>query len=96
MSTVQNDRIEQLRRENYSYRFIADTLQLSPNTVKSICRRRGYIALGSRKTKAEKLSARFCKNCGVVLPADGNFDQKFCSDSCRRKWWKLNRKVTEK
>ena len=96
MSSVQNERIAEMRRENYSYRFIGDALQLSPNTVKSICRRQGYIALGSRKTKAEKLSTRFCQNCGAVLMMGGNADQKFCSDSCRRKWWKNNRKIIEK
>ena len=33
--------IETLRKENYSYACIAKTLGLSPNTVKSICRRNG-------------------------------------------------------
>ena len=95
MTTVQKERIAQLRRENYSYRFIGDVLQLSPNTVKSICRRQGYVALGERKTKAEKLSARFCQNCGYVLPSGSSQDRKFCSDRCRRKWWKTNHKVIE-
>ena len=35
--------IETLRKENYSYACIAKTLGLSPNTVKSICRRNGYV-----------------------------------------------------
>ena len=96
MSTAQDERIAQLRRENYSYRFIGDILRMSPNTVKSICRRQGYTALGSRKTKAEKLSARFCQNCGAALPPSNCMEQKFCSDHCRRAWWKTNRKVTEK
>ena len=89
-------RIAELRQQNYSYRFIGDALSMSPNTVKSICRRCGYDAFGDRKTKAEKLSTRFCQNCGAVLLHCGNREQKFCSDSCRRKWWKINRRITEK
>ena len=50
-----NQRIAELRQQNYSYRFIGDALALSPNTVKSICRRQHYDAVGPRKTKAEKL-----------------------------------------
>ena len=89
-------RIAELRQQNYSFRFIGDALSMSPNTVKSICRRRGYAAFGSRKTKAEKQITRFCQNCGAVLPLNGVQEQRFCSDRCRRKWWKMNRKVIEK
>lgn len=46
--------IEALRKENYSYACIAKTLGLSPNTVKSICRRNGYVPKQEFKTKAEK------------------------------------------
>ena len=94
--TDRNQRIAELRQQNYSYSFIGKVLSLSPNTVKSICRRCGFEAFGSKKTKAEKLSARFCQNCGALLSQDRNREQKFCSDNCRRKWWKANRRITEK
>lgn len=96
METWQMERIEELRRENYSYKFIGDVLGISPNTVKSVCRRKNYIALGNRKTKKEKQNAHICKNCGSFFATTGRSGQQFCSDSCRRQWWKKNRKVTVK
>ena len=89
-------RIAALRQQNYSYRFIGEVLSLSPNTVKSICRRKHLKATGPRKTKAQKLTARICQNCGAILPSNSNQEQKFCSDKCRRNWWKRNRRIIEK
>ena len=91
MTTAQVERIAELRHENYSYRFIGDVLQISPNTVKSVCRRKGFAASGCRKSKYEKQNAPLCKNCHKLLT--GRKEQKFCSDSCRREWWSKNRKV---
>lgn len=95
MTTEQTERIKELRRENYSYRFIGDVLGLSANTVKSVCRRKHFDATGSRKTKAEKENAKICHNCGKPLTDMVRVDSRFCSDACRRKWWKSHRKVTE-
>lgn len=86
------EQIAELRHENYSYQFIADTLGMPMNTVKSICRRQGFIATGSRKTKAEKQNAPLCKNCGIVL-VGGRDNRLFCSNNCRAEWWKNNKKV---
>lgn len=47
MRSEVKQRIASLRKENYSYAFIGRTLHLSPNTVKSICRRNGYEAFGN-------------------------------------------------
>lgn len=92
----QNQRIAELRKQNFSYRFIAEALSMSPNTVKSICRRQHFEAIGPRKTKAEKQSAVLCKNCRVLLGRDGRRDRLFCSDACRMEWWKNNRRIIEK
>ncbi len=96
MKKRQMEGIEKLRHENYSYRFIGDALGISPNTVKSICRRNHYEANGNRKTKAEKQAARVCKNCGTLLAPGGRQGQQFCSDACRRGWWKRHRQNAEK
>ena len=72
--------IEALRKENYSYACIAKTLGLSPNTVKSICRRNGYVPKQEFKTKAEKSVLQICKNC--------SHKKYFCCDACRIEWWK--------
>ena len=88
--------IESLRKLNYSYSFIARELKLSMNTVKSTCRRHGFIALGKRKTKAEKAAAPICKYCHKPLPKGIRRDAKFCSSYCRTKWRRENIKITEK
>ena len=95
MTSEQMENIKKLRKENYSYRFIGDAMGVSANTVKSICRRKNFEAIGSRKTKAEKESANVCKSCGKLLDGVVKSGSAFCSDACRRKWWKSHRKVTE-
>ena len=92
MTTSQRESIAALRAENYPYSFIGKTLGLSPNTVKSVCRRKNYEAHGRRKNKAEKQNPLLCKCC--FKPLGGRIGQHFCSSDCRAKWWKEQRKVT--
>ena len=94
MAAVDIERIAEMRLQNYSYSFIGQALNMSPNTVKSICRRQGFAAEGSRKTKAEKQNAPLCKNCHRLLTG-GRSDRAFCSEKCRSEWWKNNRKIIE-
>ena len=96
MTTSQCERIAEMRLQNYSYSFIGRALDLSPNTVKSICRRQGFPAKGPRKTKEEKQNTILCKNCRKPLGQNGRKDRLFCTESCRIEWWKNNRKVIEK
>ena len=92
--TDKNQRIAELRKQNYSYSFIGKVLSLSPNTVKSICRRSHFDASGPRKTKEQKQNAPLCKYCHRLL-AGGRKERSFCSEECRTNWWKENRKVIE-
>ena len=50
MTVQQLEQIAALRQENYPYSFIGRELGLSPNTVKSVCRRNGFDTIGSIKT----------------------------------------------
>ena len=96
MTASQLKCIQELRQLNYSYQFIADQLSLSINTVKSICRRKGFPAEGQRKTKSEKSTANLCKNCHRPLSVRVRKGTEFCSEACRIAWWASNRKVVEK
>jgi len=96
LTTQQLETIAALRRENYSYQFIGDHLGIPMNTVKSICRRRGMEAEQPRKTKADKQNARFCRNCNKPLLSSSRSDAAFCSDYCRVKWRRKNRRIIEK
>lgn len=96
MTARQLEQIAALRERNYPYSFIGRVLALSPNTVKSICRRKGFRASGSRKTKREKATAVLCRNCRKPLPADMRSDAVFCCESCRTEWRRSNRKIIQK
>lgn len=90
------EQIKLMRAENYPYSFIAKELDLSENTVKSLCRRNGFMAAGPRKTKSEKESAIFCQYCHKPLTGNHHAGIMFCSDSCRTKWHREHRKIVPK
>ena len=96
MTAQQKERIAELRAQNYPYSFIGKALDLSPNTVKSVCRRKSFEAHGRRKSKAEKQSVTVCKNCYRFFTPKRQGNQMFCSESCRMEWWKTHRKIVEK
>ena len=95
MTISQCERIAEMRLQNFSYSFIGRALNMSPNTVKSYCRRRGFEATGPRKTKAEKQNALLCKNCNRLL-VGGRSDRTFCSGKCRSEWRRKHLKIVEK
>lgn len=69
------------------YKEIADILLLSPNTVKSICRRSGI-----RQLQADEFTLGLCRNCGTPLEQNPSTKPKiFCSDYCRYAWWNKTR-----
>lgn len=96
MTARQLEQIAALRQQNYPYSFIGRELALSPNTVKSICRRKGFTTVGSRKNKQEKTTAVLCRNCRKPLPIDMRSDAVFCCESCRTEWRRSNRKIIRK
>ncbi len=96
MTTQQLEQIAVLRQHNFPYSFIGRELDLSPNTVKSICRRKGFKTEDARKTKSEKTTAVLCKNCHKPLAKDARGDAVFCSDYCRSEWRRRNRKIIRK
>ena len=96
MTALQCERIAEMRMQNYPYSFIGQALNISPNTVKSICRRKGFVSTGKRKTKAEKQQVSICKNCRSVFTPERKDGRSFCSEKCRMAWWKENRKIIKK
>lgn len=76
-----------LRQQGESFAGIARLLSLSPNTVKSICRRSG-IQAGAVPNPDSSL----CKNCGKPLvQIPGKKQKTFCSTDCRTAWWNKTR-----
>lgn len=90
--------INQMRQEGRSQMQIAATLGIPYNTVKSYCRRNNIIPMqnGSTKTISYKSietagGQTDCRNCGKpLIQALKGQPKKFCSEGCRRIWWKSN------
>ena len=88
MTQKEREEVLRLRLEGKSYTQIADIVRLSRNTVKSICQRMG---IQPSETAGEKLDSGHCKQCGTVLVQNATGKRKlFCSELCRRDWWKQN------
>jgi DNA-binding CsgD family transcriptional regulator len=85
MTEKEKEKIHLMRHNGQSYSKIASALGISKNTIKSYCRRNN---LGAKKEKEIYTS---CKQCGKAL-TQGTKGQpkKFCSEECRRLWWKAN------
>ena len=93
------DNIGLLRAENYTYAGIGKVLGMSGNTVKSICRRYGFVpaegAPMKNINKAAQISGiKRCRNCNRIILNPWNRAVKaFCSDRCRYKWWNRERAI---
>lgn len=86
---AQKNAILALRQQGRSYRDIAEHLILSPNTVKSVCRRSGV-----NMPKPDMSTPDVCKNCVTPLPQSiGGRKRSFCCDKCRYAWWNQNRRM---
>lgn len=71
--------ITRLRTEGESYTNIAKKLDVSVNTIKSFCRRKGICV----ETGKNKL---VCRHCGKRLPKECAENRQYCSDKCRYAW----------
>lgn len=91
MTADQKQQIQQMRQKGLSYLQIAAALNISENTIKSYCRRNNLGTMKSPKPQAAKEIHSSCKHCEKPL-THGTKGQprKFCSDMCRRAWWKTN------
>lgn len=74
-------------QQGLPYTEIAESLLMSRNTVKSICRRSGL-----KPRPLDEADATVCKNCGKPLSQTvGGRKKIFCSDQCRYAWWNRSR-----
>ena len=79
MTDMEKREIAQLRGLGVSYGKISRQLDIPLSTVKSYCLRNN-VASGDER--------RVCMQCGrPVVQENGRVEKKFCSDSCRIKWW---------
>ncbi len=91
MTDVEKERIRFWRMEGLGYGRIADRLGISENTVKSFCRRNGLTGAAAME------SSMACRHCGKPLASvPGRKGRKFCTEACRRAWWKAHPQLVER
>lgn len=89
MTQKERDEVQRMRLEGRSYTQIGDYLNISRNTVKSICQR---VGIQPADITGKGHDSERCRNCGTILIQKNTGKRKlFCSDSCRRTWWKEHR-----
>lgn len=77
MTEQEKRKVIDLHKEGKSYSVISCELNISINTIKSFMARR------NRKEK------HFCRQCHKpVMQMPHRKTKKFCSNSCRMKWWR--------
>lgn len=88
LTNTQKHMVTNLRLQGLTYAEIAVITELSPNTVKSFCRRR-HIKID----EAEPSERNICKNCGRPLTQQPGAKKKaFCNAQCRTEWWNKSRR----
>ena len=80
MTENEKQNITQLRTQGFGYKAIAKKLNIPLSSVASFIRR--------KESSKEHIT---CKHCGKkLIQTKGHRQKIFCSDSCRRAWWKEN------
>lgn len=100
MTEVEKQQIHDLRLKGVGYKAIAAVLGKSRDSVRSFCRRNGLdgdsrvVALNVKEKIKNHL---LCSCCGKSIKQKGRGrTRRFCSEECRRKWWKENPKERNK
>lgn len=95
MNSNQKDVIRKLRANGQSYSQIANSLDISENTVKTFCRRNHLQKADLkilRNAKQDFAISVVCTQCGKLLKQSVKRKPKrFCSDKCRLAWWNSHR-----
>jgi hypothetical protein len=89
------------RRQGYSYEKICKLINVSKSTVAAYCRRhdiRPITHVKESTTEEKRADANlFCKYCGCeLIQSSRGKPKKFCSEACRRNWWKDNEQALNK
>lgn len=84
MTKEQKTLILYYREQHMTYRQIGKKLGLSPDTVKTFCRRNT-----PQEDRTETSTSSQCRNCGApVHPLPGRRERLFCSPACRTAYWR--------
>lgn len=89
MNEIQRQKIRKLRTQGYGYLRISEELGISPNTIRSFCKKEniaGYIKVGEQLKGKDNLVV--CKQCGKKFyQIAGRKKKIFCSSACCSVYW---------
>ena len=103
MTDEQKRSIWRMREDGMGYKTIANELGISRDAVRQYCRSnglQGYAGACSMNIKIMNEKEEACDYCGKPVEQHPiGRPKRFCSDSCRRAWWKehpekINRRDT--
>lgn len=103
MTDLQKRQILNMRKNGDGYKTIATAIGLSRDVVRNFCKQKdmtGFGVASVMNTKEKISNGKICANCcePIEQPTKGR-RKKFCSEKCRREWWKqhpdeINQKET--
>lgn len=85
MTDSQKSQTDKMRLDGCGYLKIAKAMGVSENTVKSYCRR--------QKSTDGKEKNDCCAQCVKPIDKSKRSGRRFCSDTCRTKWWNAHPKA---
>ncbi len=88
MTESQRCQIVAMRKEGVGYHSIGVAIGLSRDIVRNYCKSHNLAGYG-RVLKKNLREGKDCMHCGqkITQPTTGR-KRKFCSEKCRREWWK--------
>lgn len=100
MTEVQARQIREMRFKGMGYRTIASATGLSRDSVRNYCKANGISGFGqaAKFNLQENINqGNACMFCGMVMEQSARGrHKKFCSDACRRQWWKNHQDEIDK
>ena len=100
MTDAQAAQIRDMRLKGMGYRAIADALGLSRDIVRNHCKAKGmggYVAATVKNLQEREGQGGICICCGKETAQAGTGrPRKFCSEKCRRQWWKAHPEETDR
>ena len=90
VSAEMKENIARLRRAGYGYKTIAARLGLSRDSVRNVCKHLDRDEANGIRTI--NIGYKTCALCGrEIIQSKTGRPKRFCSDSCRMKYWKIHR-----
>ena len=94
MTDFEAAQVKEMRLNGMGYRAIAEALGLSRDIVRNHCKAKGmggYVAATVKNLQEREVQNGICLCCGEEISQQGNGrPRKFCSEKCRRQWWKTH------